>query len=94
MGETLAECAKVLVAERSSQKTCEPSSLQACAKVAALTRAMCGASHFGGDPFSGDGVATNVSWAEAFGWSPASINGVQNVILPSTQSIDGLYRVC
>ena len=60
------------------------------AKVAALTRAICEASSFGGDPFSGDRAVTNVSWAKAFGSSQGSIDGVQNVILPNTQSINGL----
>src|SRR3979490_3339456 len=93
MGETLAEHAEILVAERSSQNICKPSSLQVRAKAAALTRVICGASNFGGDPFLGSGAVTGVSWAGAFGTSPDIVEVVRNVILPSTQSINGLYRV-
>src|SRR3979490_2690722 len=63
------------------------------AKAAALTRAICGASNFGGDPFSGSGAATGVVWTGAFGTSSDNVEVVWNVILPSTQSINGLYRV-
>src|SRR3979490_555106 len=92
-GETLAECAEISVAERSSRNICEPSSLQVRTKAAALTRAICGASNFGGDPFSGSGAATGVSWTGAFGMSSDNVEVVRNIILPSTQSINGLYRV-
>src|SRR3979490_3280833 len=91
--ETLAKCAEISVAERSSQNICKPSSLQAHTKSAALTRAICGASNFGGDPILGNGAVTGVGWTKAFGVLPDIIEVVWNVILPSTQSINGLYRV-
>ena len=77
---------------RSSLKVTEPSNLYARTNVAALIRAIRGASSFRVDPGSG-GVG---SGADAAGpltngrLAKLSRMEVRNVILPNTQSINGL----
>ena len=77
---------------RSSLKFTEPSNLHVCTNAAALIRAIRGASSFGVDPGSG-GVRSgaDAAWPLTNG-GLAKLSGmkVRNVILPNTQSINGL----
>ena len=77
---------------RSSLKVTEPSNLHARMNAAALIRAIRGASSFGVDPSSGGvGSGADAAWPLTNG-RLAKLSGmeVQNVILPNTQSINGL----
>ena len=77
---------------KSSLKVTELSNLHARTNVAALIRAIQGASNFGVDPGSG-GVGSGADAARPLtnsGLAKLSGMEVQNVILPNTQSINGL----
>ena len=77
---------------RSSLKVTEPSNLHARTNAAALIRAIRGASSFGVDPGSG-GVGSGADAARPLtngGLAKLSRMEVRNVILPNTQSINGL----
>ena len=77
---------------RSSLKVMEPSNLHAHTNTAALIGAIRGASNFGVDPGS-RGVRSGADAARPLtngGLAKLSGMEVQNVILPNTQSINGL----
>ena len=77
---------------RSGLKVMEPSNLHASTNVAALIRAIQGASSFRVVPGSrGVGSGADAAWLLING-GLAKLSGmeVQNVILPNTQSINGL----
>ena len=77
---------------KSSLKVMEPSNLHACTNAAALIRVIQGASSFGVDPGSG-GVRSGADAAQPLtnsGLAKLSGMEVQNIILPNTQSINGL----
>ena len=77
---------------RSSLKVTEPSNLHARTNAAALIRAIRGASSFGVDPGS-RGVGSGVDAVQLLtngGLAKLSRMEVLNVILPNTQSINGL----
>ena len=77
---------------KSSLKVTEPSNLHARTNAAALIRAIRGASSFRVDPGS-RGVRSGADAAQLFTngrLAKLSRREVQNVILPNTQSINGL----
>ena len=77
---------------RSSLKVTEPSNLHACTNAAALIRAIRGASSFGVDPGSrGVRSGADAAWLLTNSrLAKLSRMEVQNIILPNTQSINGL----
>ena len=77
---------------KSSLKVTEPSNLHVHTNAAALISVICRASSFRVDPGSGD-VRSGADAARPFtngGLAKLSRREVQNIILPNTQSINGL----